>query len=84
MVPKDMQLKPGPGNYNIPETKNIRTFKIGERINTINKILTPGPGNYDPNPNIVKDSTRNVKIVSANKSQLLSQSKSAMALPGPG
>ena len=53
---------PGPGNYNLPNQKSARSFQIGEKINSTLKNYTPGPGNYDPNPNYIKDNTRNVKI----------------------
>jgi hypothetical protein len=61
-VGKDDKLKPGPGNYDIPDTKNKQAYKIGTRINNAMRDNTPGPGNYDPNVNVVKDSTRMVKI----------------------
>ena len=73
---KDNRQKPGPGDYDVSSQKNTKSFKIGQRINGGAKNFAPGPGNYDPNPNVIKDSVRNVKISNAQNKSSLSHSKS--------
>lgn len=84
LISKEEKLKPGPGNYNVPDTKSKKSFKIGQRINTSFKNNTPGPGNYDPNVNVVKDSIRNVKISNSQNKSTLYHSRSTIEIPGPG
>lgn len=32
-ISKEEKSKPGPGNYNIPDSKSTKSFKIGGKIN---------------------------------------------------
>jgi hypothetical protein len=68
----------------LPDTKNKQAYKMGTRINNAIRDNTPGPGNYDPNVNVVKDSTRQVKISQAANKSVLNHSKSTYEMPGPG
>jgi hypothetical protein len=61
-ISKEEKSKPGPGNYTIPDTKSSQAFKMGQRMAQAIKNNNPGPGMYDPNPSVVKDKTRSVKI----------------------
>ncbi len=61
-ISKEEKAKPGPGNYNIPDTRSSQAFKMGQRMAHAIKNNNPGPGMYDPNPNVIKDSTRTVKL----------------------
>jgi len=57
---------------------------MGQRIQQAVKDNAPGPGNYDPNVNAVKDSIRNVKIANGTDRSQLNHSKSTNFIPGPG
>jgi hypothetical protein len=83
LVTKDEREKPGPGNYELKDQKSAKSFKIGMRLNNAIKSQIPGPGNYDPNLNLVKESVRVAKINKALNQSAMQHSKSTNLI-GPG
>lgn len=56
------------------------SFRPKPKDQPANKV--PGPGAYEANPNIIKDSIRNVKMSNSQRPDVVN--KSAKELPGPG
>lgn len=84
IVDKEEKYKPGPGNYELGNQSTTKGFKIGQKLNNAIKNQIPGPGNYDPNTNFIKESVKNVKINKSLNQSALGHSKSTNLIPGPG
>ena len=57
--------KPGPGEYDTKIDKSGPAFKIGEKAKEKKRAELPGPGNYEPNAHIGKDSVRAFKFANS-------------------
>lgn len=85
LVAKEVKSKPGPGQYQSSYKtlgKDVPSYTMGKKQNNSMMIKTPGPGAYDPNAHVVKESTRNVTMKSSKRPDIAP--KTARELPGPG
>jgi len=76
--------KLGPGNYEVTLKKEGPSYTIGGKGKNGSKNNIPGPGNYQPNHTVIKDSVRSFKMGSSKKERGAFSSKSYSCLPGPG
>jgi hypothetical protein len=74
----------GPGVYDVTPPKTAISYTMGKKSDYKRKDNTPGPGNYNPNKDFVKDKIRDVKISSTNIERGLASSKSNANMIGPG
>lgn len=58
LISKYEKNKIGPGNYDVKKKKGGPSYTFGSKTKSNVKSDAPGPGNYDPNSNFVKDKTR--------------------------
>ena len=73
------QSIPAPGHYTIRESLNKRSFCIGEKLDSIKNLDTPGAGTYDPDP-----LSRNSNPRFSMGHKLVSQFEKISQSPGPG
>jgi hypothetical protein len=84
IVGRDAKELPGPGNYSDGKEfgKDAIAFKMGGKAKETNRNDSPGPGNYDPNDNLVRYASPQHGISKTSRSDLVSADKKS--LPGPG
>lgn len=62
MVNKEESEKPGPGKYDINAKKTGPSFTFGNKVSQKYKEDIPGPGNYNPDPQVTKSRVLSAKI----------------------
>jgi hypothetical protein len=84
IVGKEAKEMPGPGNYREGKEfgKDAVSFKMGGKSKDTMRNDSPGPGNYDPNEDLVRYTSPVHVMSKTTRSELVSADKKS--LPGPG